>query len=157
MGSVTIFSPPIDVKGLVELSANVDMSSFYVEREIDVCIEGASDCTTLTAGTPEVIPIPSGKENIKLEFKSPASSFFFCTSIERITVKYDVCPCEEKNLVLYPEVPRRKPGTVTATCVENASPNGSLEFSATTCTKDAQCICDPGYEERMGSCQSEWC
>jgi len=166
--SSTIYLPSINVTGIAEISVKISLNFIYSLAEVDVCAkfsserldrgQGAATCYTLSSGTPKTILIPSGMKFTNLEITPTATTYYYCTSIQRFTVKYDVCPCREEDLTVYPEVPKGKPGIVSGRCVENASLMGSLVFSTATCTNldmDARCVCDPGHEKTTGLCQSE--
>ena len=88
-----------------------------------------------------------------------------CTVINRIVVFYNVCPYRVSNKAVYPETLAPQTVTdgdreVTATCIENASPSSTDSLNL-VCrftglwTRNASCVCNPGYEATNTSCQGK--
>ena len=88
-----------------------------------------------------------------------------CTQINRIVVFYNVCPYQVLNKAVYPETLAPRTVTdddrvVTATCIDNASPSSTDSLNL-VCrftglwTRNASCVCNPGYEPVGMFCQGK--
>ena len=154
------------------ISINATLEAFGGVGSIGICINFNSElesfqaeykCYTLSHATPMNVSVPRDANLCSMEIKAPDNQQGdFCLSIQRLTVKYDTCPCEVKDLVLYPEVPIGKEGRFQGSCLLNSLPLTSLEYSSNTCSplhSGARCACRPGYQEKNSTCESrlnEW-
>ncbi len=121
-------------------------------------VKVGTDCSTVVdaGGMPRSITKPKDM-NWAYVVKEPDTHFgFFCCTLERITVKYSVCPCKVTNLVQLPETVKNSAATVMGSCMDNAFTESDMTINTSTCSlksKDASCQCNPGYELNDGQCK----
>ena len=127
------------------------------------------NCSTYPTDVPQDVSVPAGVNWLYLAFSAtlPQPQFdpFYCATLQRVIVKYNVCPCKQEGLVVYPEaiIESGASKLYTARCVDNAGNTTSLDGTTAGC-KDvapggAKCACNVGYEESSDgtSCTRKCC